>query len=159
MDEPLRIDIGFLCENCYDAIEDGLAPEQDFRVPVGSKKHLCRRCSATEVTGLCPGGCSLWDCGRPIGHSGPCQAKDDDACACSHGRLRHYWTKREREKVHLCRDCVKCQGYEKPNPEAGFTVEEINSRWAFDDKTRRINERASELLQPLNWALQQINRP
>lgn len=38
----------------------------------------CPSCgSAQDTLELCDGGCSLWDCARPKGHSGPCQPKDD----------------------------------------------------------------------------------
>jgi hypothetical protein len=91
---------------------------------------------------------------------GECQQKeetqqpkpDPNLCACSHAKPRHYWTRRGSETVHLCRDCRECLGFERPDPELGFTVEEINKRWEYDRQSE-INRTAAVHLEPLREAL------
>jgi len=73
-------------------------------------------------------------------------------CACGHVKERHYWTRKRGETVQLCRDCRECLGFERPDPENGFTVAEIQSRWAYE-RQAEINARALEHLEPLREAL------
>src|SRR5215510_12721301 len=53
-------------------------------------------------------------------------------CACGHVKERHYWTRKRGETVQLYRDCRECLGFERPDTESGFTVEESQSRWAYE---------------------------
>src|SRR5262245_47835357 len=80
------------------------------------------------------------------------QELEAKACACGHPKERHYWTRKRGETVHLCRDCKECLGFERPDPENGFTVEEINKRWEYD-RQNEINRRAAAHLEPLREAL------
>lgn len=41
-----------------------------------SANVILRRMGIDADLKLCPGGCSLWSCGRPINHPGPCQPKE-----------------------------------------------------------------------------------
>jgi hypothetical protein len=90
-----------------------------------------------------------WDCQEEKERLQELEAK---SCACGHQKERHYWTRRQGEYVHLCRDCRECLGFERPDPESGFTVEEINKRWEYERQTE-INRRAAVHLEPLREAL------
>ncbi len=125
------VEIGFLCETCLSPLPDSPPLADDWRVPHGRTKRLCAECEEKE-------------------HSQP--EPEPNTCACSHPKERHYWTRKRGETVHLCRDCRECLGFEKPDPENGFTVEEIQSRWAYDRQTA-INGLAAAHLEPLREAL------
>jgi len=97
--------------------------------------------------GYCAGAPDCWLCQDERER----QELEVKACACGHQKERHYWTKRGGETVHLCRDCRECLGFERPDPEMGFTVEEINKRWAYD--RAQANRLAVTHLEPLREAL------
>jgi hypothetical protein len=99
--------------------------------------------------GYCAGAPDCWLCQEEKERLQELEAK---ACACGHQKERHYWTKRNGEYVHLCRDCRECLGFERPDPDMGFTLEEIQSRWAYERQTE-INKRAAVHLEPLREAL------
>jgi hypothetical protein len=99
--------------------------------------------------GYCAGAPDCWLCQDEKERLQELEAK---ACACGHQKERHYWTRRGRETVHLCRECRECLGFERPDPENGFTLEEINKRWAYERQTE-INKRAAVHLEPLREAL------
>jgi hypothetical protein len=100
--------------------------------------------------GYCEGAPMCWLCEEEKERLQELEAK---ACACGHQKERHYWTKRNGEYVHLCRECRECLGFEKPDPENGFTVEEIQSRWAYERRSREANGLAAVHLEPLREAL------
>jgi hypothetical protein len=99
--------------------------------------------------GYCAGAPDCWLCQDEKEQLQELEAK---ACACGHQKERHYWTRRGSETVHLCRDCRECLGFERPDPENGFTVEEINKRWEYD-RLSEINRSAAVHLEPLREAL------
>src|SRR5262245_17437154 len=99
--------------------------------------------------GHCEGAPYRWLCQYERDRLQELEAK---GCACGHQKERHYWTRRKGEPVHLCRDCTQCLGFERPDPENGFTVEEINKRWECDRQSE-INRRAAVHLEPLREAL------
>ena len=99
--------------------------------------------------GYCEGAPMCWLCQEEKERLRELEA---NACACGHRKERHYWTRRNGEPVHLCRDCNTCVGFERPDPENGFTVEEINKRWEYDRQSE-INRRAAVHLEPLREAL------
>ncbi len=99
--------------------------------------------------GYCAGAPMCWECQDEKERLQELEAK---ACACGHQKERHYWTRKRGETVHLCRDCRECLGFERPDPENGFTVEEIQSRWAYERQTA-INGLAAAHLEPLREAL------
>src|SRR5262249_23252196 len=99
--------------------------------------------------GYCAGAPDCWECQDEKERLQELEAK---ACACGDQKERHYWTRRNGEPVHLCRDCDPCLGFERPDPENGFTVEEINKRWEHDRQSE-INRSAAVHLEPLREAL------
>jgi hypothetical protein len=99
--------------------------------------------------GYCAGAPDCWLCQDEKERLQELEAK---ACACGHQKERHYWTRRCSETVHLCRDCRVCLGFERPDPENGFTAEEINKRWEYDLQSE-INRSAAVHLEPLREAL------
>ena len=99
--------------------------------------------------GYCAGAPDCWECQDERERL---QEVETKACACGHQKERHYWTRRNGESVHLCRGCNTCLGFERPDPENGFTVEEINKRWEYDRQSE-INRRAAVHLEPLREAL------
>ena len=92
--------------------------------------------------GYCAGTPDCWLCQDEKERLQELEAK---ACACGHQKERHYWTRRGRETLPLCRDCRECLEFERPDPENGFTVEEINKRWEYERQTE-INRRAALVL-------------
>jgi len=99
--------------------------------------------------GYCEGAPYCWECQD---EKERLQELEGKACACGHRKERHYWTRRNGEPVHLCRDCTQCLGFERPDPENGFTVEEITKRWEYD-RQEEINRSAAVHLEPLREAL------
>ena len=99
--------------------------------------------------GYCAGAPDCWECQDERERL---QEVETKACACGHQKERHYWTRRNGEPVHLCRDCTQCLGFERPDAESGNTVEEINKRWEHDRQSK-INRCAAVHLEPLREAL------
>src|SRR5262245_21693658 len=99
--------------------------------------------------GYCEGAPYCWECQE---EKERLEGIEANACACGDKKERHYWTRRNGEPVHLCRDCKECLGFERPDPETGFTVEEITKRWEYDRQSE-INRRAAVHLEPLREAL------
>jgi hypothetical protein len=143
-DEFLGVDQG--CVHSEGTSHDQFAILKQFATPEEKEAEDDRE---LHNDGYCAGAPDCWLCQDEKEQLEELEAK---ACACGHQKERHYWTKRKGEYVHLCRECRECLGFEKPDPESGFTVEEINKRWAYERQTE-INKSAAVYLEPLREAL------